>query len=132
MFTIKSYSDVIAVANTFGRGALDHAIANHTLTQEASQMIFDCIAWAASTVINLESFNDGNIDFSVDAVFESQKIDGNFLTQLHDITIVRTGFGAYAVSVNEAMTEGYITTEQLRKILSTIKDRNNACKSFGF
>lgn len=73
MFTIKSYSDVIAVANTFGRGALDHAIANHTLTQEATQTIFDCIGWAASTVINLESFNDGNVDFSVDVVLNPRK-----------------------------------------------------------
>ncbi len=128
MFSIKTFADVITVAKTFGRPALDHAIAHSTLSQDANEVIFKCISWAASQVVSIENVNDGNVEYSVAATFQYEDIAGKYITQLQDITIVRQGFGAYSVSVQEAMTKGYITAQTLGSLINEIQRRNDAAK----
>ncbi len=132
MFALNSFSDVVAVAKTFGPAALRHVTEKHTISMEAERRIFDCMKWAASTVIEIDNVNDGNIEYSVDAVFTSEKVAGVYYTGLDEITIIRQGFGSYTVTVREAMAKGYITKEQLSNVISIITARNEAATAFEF
>lgn len=129
MFSIKTFADVITVAKTFGRPALDHAIAHSTLSQDANEVIFKCISWAASQIVSIENVNDGNVEYSVDATFRYEDAAGKYITQLQDIRIIRQGFGSYDVSVQEAMVKGYITADTLGRLLEEIRRRNDAAKA---
>lgn len=128
MFTLNHFSDVVAVAKTFGVAALDYAIKHGTISIGACQTIRDCKRWAAATSIQIENVNDGNIEYSVDAHFTAEQVGTEFHTFLQDVTIVRTGFGAYSVSVREAMEKGYINPEILANVMNSIKERNDASR----
>ena len=128
MFTLNHFSDVVAVAKTFGTAALDYAIKHGTISIGAAQTIRDCKRWADSKTIAIENVNDGNIEYSVDAHFTTEQVGIEFHTLLQDVTIVRTGFGAYSVTVREAMEKGYIDAAILGSIMNTIKERNEAAK----
>jgi len=80
----------------------------------------------------IESVNDGNIEYEVNALFFSEEVAGVMLTPLDNILIIREGFGAYRVNVREAMERNYITKQNLEAILKVIERRNKACKAFGF
>lgn len=131
MFSIKTFSDVVAVAKTFGRPALDHAVANSTLNQEANTLIRDCIQWASSSAIQVESFNDGNNHYEIEAIFSREKIAGIFITSLEDIEIVRSGLGSYRLPARQALQRGEINVTSLGKILSVVAQRNDAAVSLG-
>lgn len=132
MFAITTFNDVITIAETFGAAALTHAISNRTLTQDQTTLIHDCYAWAVRTDIMIESVNDGNIEYEVNALFFSENVAGVMITPLDNILIIREGFGAYRVNVREAMDRNYITKQNLEAILKVIERRNKACKAFGF
>ena len=126
MFTLNHFSDVVAVAKTFGVAALEYAMKNGTISIGACQTIRDCKRWAASHTIEIENVNDGNIEYSVDVHFTAEKIGGSFYTMLQDLTIVRTGFGSYSVDVRTAMEKGYINPEILASVMKEINERNEA------
>ncbi|WEM33085.1 hypothetical protein EJP02_024 [Escherichia phage EJP2] len=126
MFTINSYADVLVLAKTFGNAALDYALQNGTIQPEQCRLIGSCKRWAVSNTIALENFNDGNNEYSVDAVFEAVDLGGIYNTNLNDVRIVRTGFGAYDLSIREAMDTGYISKDVLAHIMQLCVERNEA------
>ncbi len=132
MFTLNHFSDVVAVANTFGIDALRYAMDNHTVSPGATRTICECMAWATNQTVSIDNFNDGNNEYSVDAVFVTEKVAGMHITGLDQITIIRTGFGSFDGTVREAMEQHIITPEQLGKVLNEITLRNAAAKAFGF
>lgn len=132
MFTLNHFSDVVAVAQTFGMDALRYAMDNRTVSPGATRTICDCMAWAANQTVSIDNFNDGNNEFSVDAVFTTEKLAGLYITGLDQIRISRTGFGSFYGDVREAMEKGIINAEQLGKVLTEIASRNAAAKAFGF
>lgn len=123
-FTITSYADVANIAKTFGPEALKYAVSNGNLTKEQCYLIGSCKRWAVLTFVEIENVNDGNIEYTVDAVFESINLGGIYNTNLNDVRIIRTGFGAYDVPVREAMEKGYITPAILSMIMTEAKERN--------
>lgn len=123
-FTITSYADVANIAKTFGPEALKYAVSNGNLTKEECYLIGSCKRWAVSRNIEIENVNDGNIEYSVDAVFQVVDLGGIYNTNLNDVRIVRTGFGAYDVPVREAMEKGYINPAILSMIMTEAKQRN--------
>jgi hypothetical protein len=132
MFTLNHFSDVVAVANTFGIDALRYAMDNQTVSPGATRTICECMAWATNQTVSIENVNDGNIEYSVDAVFTSEKIAGLYITGLDQIRISRVGFGSFHGDVREAMEKGIINAEQLGKVLNEIALRNAAAKAFKF
>ena len=126
MFTLNHFSDVVAVAKTFGVSALEYAMKNGTISIGACQTIRDCKRWAASEVIEIENVNDGNIEYSVDINFKSEFCGDNYITMLQDMSVVRTGFGAYNVDIKTAMEKGYITPAILANAIEEINKRNAA------
>ena len=130
MITIKTFADVVNVAKTFGRAALDHIVTNNTLTEEANNVIFDCLAWAANQVVSVESVNDGNREYEVNAIFQAQKMCGEYVTFISDVTIIRLGYAPFTGTVDEAIKEKVITPETLKRVLKVISDRNDAAKAF--
>ncbi len=126
MFTIKTRSDVLAVAKTFGVAALDYIIANSTINADANRAIIDCRLWAANEVITIEHVNDGNTVYELDARFTAVKAAGIYCTSIDDITIIRSGQGNFSMPLREAMARNEISTEQLSKVLSEITARNEA------
>ncbi|BDU13346.1 hypothetical protein [Escherichia phage phiWec190] len=124
--TILSYTDVVNIAKTFGAEALKYAVSNGNLTKEQCYLIGGCKRWAVSRNIEIENVNDGNTEYSVDAVFQSVDLGGIYNTNLNDVRIVRTGFGAYDVPVREAMEKGYINPTILNMIMTETKQRNDA------
>lgn len=132
MFTLNHFSDVVAVANTFGVAALRYAMDNQTVSPGATRTICECMAWATNETVSVDNFNDGNNEYSVDAVFTTEKLAGLYITGLDQIRISRTGFGSFYGSVREAMEAGIINAEQLGKLLTEIASRNAAAKAFGF
>lgn len=132
MFTLNHFSDVVAVANTFGVDALRYAMDNHTVSPGATRTISDCMSWATNQTVSIDNFNDGNNEYSVDAVFSTEKIAGLYITGLEQITILRTGFGYFDGTARQAIEQGIITPEQLSKVLNEIALRNAAAKAFGF
>lgn len=131
MFTINSYADVLVLAKTFGNAALAYAVSNGTIQPEQCRLIGSCKRWASSSTIELENFNDGNNEYTVDAVFEAVDLGGIYNTNLNDVRIVRTGFGAYDVSIREAMDTGYIHKDTLAYIMQQTKERNEARSILG-
>jgi hypothetical protein len=123
-FSIQSYADVATIAKTFGPQALEYAVSNGNLTKEQCYLIGSCKRWAISRNIEIENVNDGNIEYSVDAVFQSIDLGGIYNTNLNDVRIVRTGLGSYDVSIREAMEKGYISKDQLAYIMQQTKERN--------
>lgn len=123
-FTILSYTDVVSIAKTFGADALKYAVANGNLTKEQCYLIGSCKRWAVSRNIEIENVNDGNIEYTVDAVFQAVDLGGIYNTNLNDVRIIRTGFGAYDVPVREAMEKGYINPTILNMIMTEAKNRN--------
>lgn len=132
MFTLNHFSDVVAVAKTFGVAALEYAMKNGTVSPGACQTIRDCMKWAANNVVSVDNFNDGNNEYSVDAVFTSENVCGLYITNLDDICISRAGFGSFYGNARDAMQQGIINAEQLGKVLKEIALRNDAAKAFGF
>ena len=125
-FSITSFADVLVLARTFGKAGLEHAVSNGHMHPEYCRIIGSCKRWAVSRNIEIENFNDGNNEYTVDAVFESVDLGGIYNTNLNDVRIVRTGFGAYDVSIREAMDKGYISKDQLAYIMQQTKERNEA------
>ena len=132
MFTLNHFSDVVAVAKTFGVAALRYAMENGTVSIGACQTINDCMQWAANDHVSIENVNDGNIEYSVDAVFSTVKLAGLHITGLNEIRISRVGFGSFYGTVSDAMEAGIINPEQLGKVLAEIAKRNEAAAAFGF
>lgn len=128
MFSIKNRSDVVAVARTFGPEALRHVAKFGTLGPEACDIIRDCRDWAMKETVIIEESNDGNNYFMVEAVFKSVKIGNEYFTGLTEIDICRHGFGAYRVTVEQAMNNGLINSDQLGRVLEEISARNAASK----
>lgn len=126
MFTITSRQDVLYVAKTFGLEALDHIIRNSTLTPEANQAITECQRWAASEVVNIDSFNDGNTVWELDASFNAVKVAGMYITGIDDITIIRSGMGNFSMPLRSAMESKEISTEQCANLINEITARNEA------
>lgn len=131
MFTFSSFSDVLAVAKTFGVPALEYAVKNYTLHMEAGRLVADCKKWAASKSFELDGFNDGNTEFTVSVRFSAYKRAGEYHTNLDDITIIRTGFGCFEMAVEEAIHHKSISIDTFRYILSEIKARNEAAIILG-
>lgn len=125
-FSITSFADVLVLARTFGKDALEYAVSNGTIQPEQCRIIGNCKRWAVSNTIALENFNDGNNEYSVDVVFEAVDLGGIYNTNLNDVRIVRTGFGAYDVSIREAMNTGYISKDLLAHIMQLWTERNEA------
>lgn len=132
MFTLNHFSDVVAVAKTFGVDALRYAMDNRTVSPGATRTICECMAWAANQTVSIENVNDGNVEYSIDAVFIVEKIAGLSITGLNEIRISRVGFGSFYGDVREAMEKGIITPEQLGKVINEIALRNEAANAFGF
>lgn len=132
MFTLNHFSDVVAVAKTFGVAALRYAMDNGTVSVGACHTIRDCMAWAANDHVSIENVNDGNIEYSIDAIFTYEKIAGLYITGLDEIRISRVGFGSFYGDVREAMEKGIINAEQLGNVLKVIAQRNEAAKAFGY
>ena len=126
MFTITSRQDVLYVAKTFGLEALDHIIRNSTLTPEANQAITECQRWAASEVVNIDSFNDGNTVWELEASFNAVKVAGMYITGIDDITIIRSGMGNFSMPLRSAMESKEISTEQCANLINEITARNEA------
>lgn len=125
-FSITSYADVLVLARTFGKAGMEYAVNNGHMHPEYCRIIGSCKRWATNNTIELENFNDGNNEYTVDAVFEAVDLGGIYNTNLNDVRIVRTGFGAYDVSIREAMDTGYISKDLLAYIMQQTKERNEA------
>ena len=130
MFTLNSFADVVAVAKTFGRQALHHALDNKTVSPGTCMTIIDCFKWSNNSVIHIESVNDGNNEYEVKAVFSTEEIAGLHITGIDNIRISRVGYGSFHGSVQDAMAGKYITAEQLGKVLAEIAVRNEARTAF--
>lgn len=126
MFTITSRNDVLTIAKTFGVAALDHIINNSTMSIEASHAIHSCRKWAASDVICIENFNDGNNVYEIEAHYKSEKVGGFYCTGIDDIHITRTGNGSFVHTLRDAMANKEISTEQCSKLIAEITARNEA------
>lgn len=126
MFKLNSIQDVLNVAKTFGVEALHYAVRQHTIDLESCQMIRKANTFASSKIIALETFNDGNTEFSLDATFEREMLGGHYYTTLNQIRFVRTGFGAFDLSASEAMNRQEIHKDTLAKVLDIIRERNDA------
>lgn len=131
MFPIKTFADVVAVAKTFGPDALSYAFKNSTLNQDANNLITSCFCWASNPTVAVESFNDGNNCYEVEAIFTRGNLAGFFTTSLDDIEIIRTGFGAYRMPVRQALEKKEINHEQMMSILNSIHARNAAADALG-
>lgn len=126
-FTTNTYNDVLVLAKTFGIAALDYAVQNSTVNTAFPALVRDCRRWATRQVIELQNVNDGNVEYSVDAVFKSEKVlDNQYTTNLNDITITRSGFGAYTKPARQAMNDGDINADTLDYILNEVRERNEA------
>lgn len=125
-FTTNSYNDVLVLAKNFGVPALDYAVQNSTVDIAFPGLVRECRRWAARQTIELNSVNDGNIEYSIDAVFKAVKVRDTYITNLDDITIVRTGFGAYTKTVTQAMNDGDINADSLQYVLNAIRERGEA------
>jgi hypothetical protein len=132
MFTINSYSDVVAVADTFGVQALRYAMDNFKVSQDTTMLICQCMAWASSEHITITEVNDGNVEYCIYATFKASNVAGQYITNLNDITIIRTGVGSFTLPVIEAVNRNEITMDSLRFILSEIDKRNKAADAFNF
>lgn len=132
MFTLNHFSDVVAVAKTFGVNSLRYAMDNFTVSPGDTRTICECMAWATNQTVSIDNFNDGNTEYSIDALFTTEKIAGLYITGLDDITISRQGTGYFYGSARAAIEHKVISTEQLDKVLKEIALRNDAAKAFGF
>lgn len=131
MFTIKNVADVIAVANTFGSAALDYIIENNTMTAEVNQIIRDARRWAKRQIIEIESVSDTNRNYDVTAVYYVNTTGTEYVTNLNDIQVTRTGCGAYTLPIAEAINQGLISAFVLHNVLTVVRDRNAARKALG-
>lgn len=125
-FTTNSFNDVLVLAKTFGVAALDYAVQNSTVNMAFPALVRDCRRWATSQIIELQNVNDGNVEYSVDAVFkaEYEPAINQYITNLNDITITRSGFGAYTKPARQAI--GDINADTLNYILNEVRERNEA------
>ncbi|AXN57847.1 hypothetical protein [Acinetobacter phage ABPH49] len=109
MFTIETRADVIAIARTFGPAALAHAVNFGTLRPEACQVIRDCQNWAMRETVLIEEVNDGNREYTIEAVFSAKKFGNEYYTGFEEIRIVRYGFSPFDLSVQAAMENRHIS-----------------------
>lgn len=128
MFTIETRADVIAIARTFGPSALVHAVKFGTVRPEACEVIRECQIWALREKILIEEVNDGNREYTIEAVFSSKKFGDEYFTGFEEIRIIRYGFAPFDLSVQSAMEHRYINSTQLGKVLEEIAARNEAAK----
>ncbi|OTE89277.1 hypothetical protein B1K96_30895, partial [Escherichia coli] len=68
---------------------------------------------------------------SVYVVFEAVDLVGIYNTNLNDVRIVRTWFGAYDVSIREAMNTAYMSKDLLAHIMQLCTERNEASAILG-
>ncbi|QXO11736.1 hypothetical protein pEaSNUABM44_00040 [Erwinia phage pEa_SNUABM_44] len=130
-FTTNSFNDVLVLAKTFGVAALDYAVQNNTINIAFPALVRECKRWATRQIIELQNVNDGNLEYSIDAVFKAELVLDQYDTNLNDITVVRTGFGAYTKPVRQAMQDGDINADTLEYILNDVRQRNEARKVLG-
>lgn len=131
MFTITNIKDVLAVATTFGTAALDHIINNNTMSSDTSAIIRSARVWAKRQIIELESSSDTNRNYDVTAVYYVNTIGSEYITNLSDIVVTRTGIGSFTLPIAEAVAQGQVLPEQLVLVLGIIRDRNAARKTLG-
>jgi hypothetical protein len=131
MFTITNIKDVLAVATTFGPAALDHIINNNTMSSDTSAIIRSARVWAKRQIIELESSSDTNRNYDVTAVYYVNTIGSEYITNLSDIVVTRTGIGSFTLPIAEAVAQGQVLPEQLVLVLGIIRDRNAARKTLG-
>lgn len=129
MFALTTFADVVAVAKTFGADALAYAMGHSTLNQEANQLIVNCRRWAGNPAIEIVNVNDGNDEFTITAHFTREKLGGNYYH--NDINIVRTGKGAFSLTLSEAVNQGEISVDTVRYVLEQINARNEAADALG-
>lgn len=134
MFELNCNADVVNVARTFGIEALNYATAKNTISPQSISQITQCHKWANSTTIELDSFNDGNNEFCQYVTFTSEYVQGakEFVTFVNDITIVRTGLGAFTMPAAEAVIAGKIGRNQMTDIIAVINARNEAKAVLGY
>jgi len=131
MFTITNIKDVLAVATTFGTAALDHIINNNTMSSDTSEIIRSARVWAKRQIIELESSSDTNRNYDVTAVYYVNTTGSEYITNLSDIVVTRTGIGSFTLPIAEAVAQGQVLPEQLVLVLGIIRDRNAARKTLG-
>lgn len=131
MFTITNIKDVLAVATTFGTAALDHIITNNTMSSDTSEIIRSARVWAKRQIIELESSADTNRNYDVTAVYYVNTTGSEYITNLSDIVVTRTGIGSFTLPIAEAVAQGQVLPEQLVLVLGIIRDRNAARKTLG-
>lgn len=126
-FTTNSFNDVLVLAKNFGVAALDYAVQNSTVDVAFPALVRECRRWAARQVIELQNVNDGNVEYTIDAVFKAEKVLSNlYVTNLDDITINRCGFGAYTKPARQAMADGDINADTLSFIVNAIREKGEA------
>ncbi|UYE98462.1 hypothetical protein XbC2_33 [Xanthomonas phage XbC2] len=127
-FTTNSYNDVLVLAKTFGVDALEYAVQNSTVDVAFPALVRECKRWATRQVIELQNVNDGNVEYSVDAVFkaEYEPAINQYITNLDDITITRTGFGSFTKNARQAMNDGDINADTLAFIVNAIREKGEA------
>lgn len=130
-FTTNSFNDVLVLAKTFGTDALEFAIKNNTVNVAFPSLVRECKTWATRQIVELQNVNDGNIEYSLDAVFKAELVLDRYETNLKDITVVRTGFGAYIKPALIALSDGDINTDTLEYIINDVRNRNEARKVLG-
>lgn len=126
MFTIQSYADVVTVAKTFGPAALDFAIQNRTINADAGYIVHGCKEWATSQDIELANVNDGNTEYTITAIFKAEKLLNDYETYIDNVTIIRTGFCSYELSLGDAILGHEITLSVVSGLLEEIRLRNEA------
>ena len=77
-------------------------------------------------MVNIDSFNDGNTVWELDASFNAVKVAGMYITGIDDITIIRSGMGNFSMPLRSAMESKEISTEQCANLINEITARNEA------
>lgn len=125
MTQFNSFSDVEKFAKIFGVASLQFALDNKTLTRDDAIVISDTFKWCVMTSFEVESFNDGNNEYSTTVSVKSYKNAlGEYTFNLSDVMVTRYGFGQYHKPLGEAMENRDISVNNVQNALREFRERN--------
>ena len=131
MFTFTNYSDVVEFARTFGNAALDYAIENSRVNPDQVRMINGARNSAMVNLIELDNFGDGETEWSTEVAFERENICGVYHTNVMESEYRLWRNGKCKVkTVREAMNDGSMSKDELKKVIHLINKRNDALTVF--
>lgn len=103
MFKITNHQDAINFIQTFGVNAIRYALVKGTLDPDSVRSFHGLVNYALERSVEIENFNDGNNEWTIDLVFTENWVLGK--EEDENIMIVRTGFGGGRWHYSEGIME---------------------------